>query len=154
MKRTLPSISIILYTSKTLSNGEHPIMLRISHNGQRKYKSLGLSCSYKMWNEKKEEVRSTHPNSKNINTIIRAERNKAEMKLMELERDNVDYSATSLIKSLTKSSSETITLFEIFEDRYSYFKDRGSMNSATGYRTLLNVIKRYSNNVDFEHPTP
>ena len=51
MKRNLPSISAILYTSKTLANGEHPIMLRVSYNGQRKYKSLGFSCSEKLWNE-------------------------------------------------------------------------------------------------------
>lgn len=60
MKRSLPTVSVILYKSKTLANGEHPIMLRLCYNGQRKYKSFGLSCSEKMWNEKKEEVRSSH----------------------------------------------------------------------------------------------
>ena len=54
MKSSLPTVTVILYKSKTLANGEHPIMLRLCHNGQRKYKSLGLSCSEKMWNEKKE----------------------------------------------------------------------------------------------------
>ena len=54
MKRSLPTVSVILYKSKTLANGEHPIMLRLCYNGQRKYKSFGLSCSEKMWNEKKE----------------------------------------------------------------------------------------------------
>ena len=44
MKRNLPTISAILYTSKTLANGEHPIMLRVCYNGKRKYKSLGISC--------------------------------------------------------------------------------------------------------------
>lgn len=34
MKRNLPSISAILYTSKTLANGEHPIMLRVSYTSQ------------------------------------------------------------------------------------------------------------------------
>lgn len=36
MKRNLPTISAILYTSKTLANGEHPIMLRVCYNGKRK----------------------------------------------------------------------------------------------------------------------
>ena len=73
MKSSLPTVTVILYKSKTLANGEHPIMLRLCYNGQRKYKSFGLSCSEKMWNEKKEEVRSTHPYAKSI---------------MELERDD------------------------------------------------------------------
>ena len=36
-------ISVICYKSKTLSNGEHPLMLRVAQNGKSKYKGLGLS---------------------------------------------------------------------------------------------------------------
>ena len=54
MKSSLPTVTVVLYKSKTLANGEHPIMLRLCYNGQRKYKSFGLSCSEKMWNENKE----------------------------------------------------------------------------------------------------
>lgn len=36
-----PSISVVCYASKALLNGEHPIMLQVSKNGVRKYKSLG-----------------------------------------------------------------------------------------------------------------
>lgn len=32
MKRNMPTISVVLYTSKTLANGEHPIMLRVCYN--------------------------------------------------------------------------------------------------------------------------
>ena len=85
MKRNLPSISAILYTSKTLANGEHPIMLRVSYNGQRKYKSLGFSCSEKLWNDKKQEVRLGHPLALNMNTIIRSEIDKANKYVMSLE---------------------------------------------------------------------
>lgn len=62
-------------------------MLRLCYNGQRKYKSFGLYSSEKMWNEKKEEVRSTHPYAKSMNTLIRAEVDKANKRIMELERD-------------------------------------------------------------------
>lgn len=51
MKSSLPTVTVVLYKSKTLANGEHPIMLRLCYNGQRKYKSFGLSCSEKMWDE-------------------------------------------------------------------------------------------------------
>ena len=49
MKKNLPTISVILYTSKKLANNSHPIMLRVCYNGERKYKSIGLSCSKAMW---------------------------------------------------------------------------------------------------------
>ena len=150
MKRSLPTVSVILYKSKTLANGEHPIMLRLCYNGQRKYKSFGLSCSEKMWNEKKEEVRSTHPYAKSMNTLIRAEVDKANKKIMELERDKADYSVTTLVKDLSKSAPTTTSLFDMFEERISYFKSTHSHNTATGYRTLLNTIKRYTEDIDYE----
>lgn len=150
MKRSLPTVSVILYKSKTLANGEHPIMLRLCYNGQRKYKSFGLSCSEKMWNEKKEEVRSTHPYAMSMNTLIRAEVDKANKKIMELERDKADYSVTTLVKDLSKSAPTTTSLFDMFEERISYFKSTHSHNTATGYRTLLNTIKRYTEDIDYE----
>ena len=150
MKRSLPTVSVILYKSKTLANGEHPIMLRLCYNGQRKYKSFGLSCSEKMWNEKKEEVRSTHPYAMSMNTLIRAEVDKANKKIMELERDKADYSVTTLVKDLSKSAPTTTSLFDMFEERISYFKSTHSHNTATGYRTLLNTIKRYTEDTDYE----
>ena len=150
MKSSLPTVSVILYKSKTLANGEHPIMLRLCYNGQRKYKSFGLSCSEKMWNEKKEEVRSSHPYSKSMNTLIRAEVDKANKRIMELERDKKDYSVATLMKDLSKSTPTTASLFDMFEERISYFKSIHSHNTATGYRTLLNAIKRYTENTDYE----
>lgn len=150
MKRNLPSISAILYLSKTLANGEHPIMLRVSYNGQRKYKSLGFSCPEKHWNEKKQEVRSGHPMALNMNTIIRSEIDKANRYVMSIEGQE-DYSANSIIKAISKTAHTTHTLFSLFEERIDYFANTTQKhNTATGYRTLLNVIKRFNSNEDVE----
>ena len=35
------TISVVCYKSKTLSNGEHPLMLRISKDGKKKYRLSG-----------------------------------------------------------------------------------------------------------------
>lgn len=34
------TVNVVCYTSKILSNGEHPLMLRICKNGKKKYQSL------------------------------------------------------------------------------------------------------------------
>jgi len=150
MKRNLPSISAILYLSKTLANGEHPIMLRVSYNGQRKYKSLGLSCSEKLWNEKKQEVRLSHPMARNMNTIIRNEIDKANKYVMSVEGQQ-DYSANSIVNAISKTLPSTRTLFSLFEERIAFYRNvTKKHNTATGYRTLLNIIKRYNGNEDIE----
>lgn len=150
MKRNLPSISAILYLSKTLANGEHPIMLRVSYNGQRKYKSLGFSCSEKLWNEKKQEVRLGHPMALNMNTIIRNEIDRANKYVMSIEGQK-DYSAYSIIKAISKTAPTTHTLFSLFEERIAYFSDiTKKYNTATGYKTLLNIVKNFSGGEDVE----
>lgn len=150
MKRNLPTISAVLYSSKTLANGEHPIMLRVSYNGQRKYKSLGISCSEKQWNEKKQEVRLGHSMALNMNTIIRSEIDKANKYVLSIEGKE-DYSASSIIKAVTKTAPTTHTLFSLFEERIDFFTyTTHKHNTATGYRTLLNIIKRYTEKEDIE----
>ena len=151
MKKTLPSISVLLYTSKELANGEHPIMLRVTYNKQRKYKGLGVSCTEKDWNEKKSEVRSTHPNAVDINTIIRRERNNAEDVVLTLEKSGVQYSVASILNALTRVVPVNKTIYGLFDERVTFFKDKaGQYNTATGYTTLLNIIKRYTDYNDVE----
>jgi hypothetical protein len=35
-------VNIICYKSKTLSNGEHPLMIRVCKDGRKKYQSIGI----------------------------------------------------------------------------------------------------------------
>ena len=151
MKRNSPSIHVILYKSKVLANGKCPIMLRVSYNGERKYKSLGLSCSEKYWNEKKQEVRQSHPMAKKMNTIIRNEIATANKYVLSVESQQQSYSANSIIKALSKSAPTKHTLFSLFEERLDYFYNvTQKYNTATGYKTLLNAIKRYTDNEDMD----
>lgn len=36
------NVNILCYKSKTLSNGEHPLMIRVCKDGKKKYQSLGI----------------------------------------------------------------------------------------------------------------
>ena len=63
------SISVVCYKSKTLSNGEHPLMLRISKDGKKKYISIGLSIHPQLWDFTKNEPKPKCPNKDLINLI-------------------------------------------------------------------------------------
>ncbi len=148
MKRNLPTISAILYTSKTLANGEHPIMLRVCYNGKRKYKSMGISCKPQEWSDDKQRVKGKRANS--LNSIITKELADAQNYVLSLEGKE-DYSASTIISDLQKKAPTKLTLFALFEERIEFFKiEKGKYNTATGYRTLLNRIKKYTNNKDIE----
>lgn len=100
---------------------------------------------------KKEEVRAGHPQSVSFNSIIRREKRNADNVIISLEKSGVTYSVSSIIKALTKVAPSTMTLFNLFEVRIDFFKTiTEQFNTATGYKTLLNVIKRYTDNDDIE----
>ena len=50
--------NIVCYKSKTLSNGEHPLMIRVCKDGKKKYKSLGVSVNPKFWNFEKNTLKA------------------------------------------------------------------------------------------------
>ena len=43
------TVLVVCYKSKTLSNGEHPLMLRVIKNRKISYKSLKVSVNAKFW---------------------------------------------------------------------------------------------------------
>ncbi len=43
------TIKVLCYKSKTLSNGEHPLMLCVCKDNKRKYQSLGISIKAEQW---------------------------------------------------------------------------------------------------------
>ena len=57
----MSSIKVVLYLSKTLKNGEHPIMLRVIKDRQTKYVSIGSSCSVDLWDTKNNLPKKKHP---------------------------------------------------------------------------------------------
>lgn len=64
------TIEAVLYTSKTLSNGQHPIMLRLTRNRKRKYISLHISLDAKFWDFDKSRPKRNCPDKERINTLI------------------------------------------------------------------------------------
>ena len=68
------TINVLCYKSKTLSNGEHPIMVRICKDGKKKYASVGISVKAKHWNFEKNEPKPNCPNREHINFLIASKR--------------------------------------------------------------------------------
>lgn len=142
MKRNLPTISAILYTSKTLSNGEHPIMLRVCYNGKRKYKSMGISCKPQEWSDDKQRVKGQRANS--LNTIITTELTKANEYVLSLEGKEA-YSASTIISDLQKSSPSKLTLFALFEERIEFFKVKKGKYKGYIYDNTLTTVTLQNN---------
>lgn len=54
------TVKVVYYTQKTLADGSHPFMVRITKNRKLKYIATGLSLLPKYWNSDKKEVRRSY----------------------------------------------------------------------------------------------
>jgi len=106
------TISIVCFKSKTLANGEHPLMVRISKNKKKKYKSLGISVLPQHWDFEKNKPKPNCPNKELILKIILEQEIEFQKQILELKSDKKDYTATTLLDSvIEKQSSMTVEEF-------------------------------------------
>ena len=64
------TVSVICFKAKKLSNGESPIMVRITKDRKTKYKSLGVSVKPEHWDFAKNRPKPNCPNGDYILKII------------------------------------------------------------------------------------
>lgn len=76
MKVSIAVIKLVLRTNKTLADGSHPIMLRVSFNGMKE-RSSGYSCTEKYWDKKNEMVKKGYPNFVMVNAELKRMKDEA-----------------------------------------------------------------------------
>ena len=98
------TVLVVCYKSKTLSNGEHPLMLRVIKNRKISYKSLKISVDAKYWDFEKSEPKSNCPNKDLINKIILQTKLEYQSKILEKRANFPRYSAkTAFFYQLSQS---------------------------------------------------
>ena len=129
-------LSVVLFTSKTLSDGTHPIMLRLFYKKKLFYKSLGISCKENEWNV--DGCRKSFSSYATYNKIIRNEKSKAQERI-DLFLANKDKKPFS-IEDIFVPESGRKTIIEVIEEHKSqYFK----FNTIQKYRNLVGRLKEY-----------
>jgi site-specific recombinase XerD len=136
------NVSIILYKSKTLSNGEHPLMLRVCKNGQRKYVSIGISCPVRLWNDKGQKPRKTHPDHLLIESIIDQKIQEYRTAELEAKNDGKIKSSSELIRSIEKKNADAsvIKYFDVIIDR---LQSSHQIGNANVYTNTKNSFKNF-----------
>ena len=132
----------LLYTSKTLSNGEHPIMIRFTHKGKRKYVSLGISCSANQWNKKDKSPTRKHPLYKEIQILISEKVNeyRREVYSMEAAKELTDLKSLSMQISSPKSR---IILSDYIDELVQELKSNQKIETANIYRSTKNAWTKF-----------
>ena len=148
------TISVICYKSKTLANGEHPLMLRIAQDGKSTYKSLKISVAAKYWDSKKNEPKTNAPNKDLIQKIILKTKLDYQQKILEKKANSEEFTAISLInekKEEVKAKTVEEFYLSIIEDLRQKGRIGNSYAYLNSYNTLRNFNKGKKLNYTFSH---
>ena len=99
------TIKVLCYKSKTLSNGEHPLMLCVCKDRKRKFQSLGLSIKAEQWDFKTNQPKAKCPNRDRIILLINEKINEIQKVALDKRIEGKDFTATTLIESTTKNTT-------------------------------------------------
>lgn len=139
------TVNVLCYKSKVLSNGEHPLMLCITKDRKRKYKSLGISVNPKFWDFEKERPKSNCPNRELILKIILEKENEYQKQILEFKSEEKDFTASTLLDAKTNKINYK-TVSEFYTEHIKYLKSIEKIGTAKIYNDSLNSLKRFTNN--------
>lgn len=98
------TIKVLCYKSKTLSNGEHPLMVCVCKDGKRKYQSLGISIKAEQWDFKSNLPKTKCPNRDRIILLINERINEIQKAALDKRIAGKNFTATTLIESTTNNT--------------------------------------------------
>lgn len=140
------TINVVCYKSKTLANGEHPLMVRVSKDGKKKYQSLGISVNPKYWDFKKSKPKPNCPNKELIQKIILEKETEYQKQVLELQSDRKDYTATSLLSVVSdKNKIYRKTVDTFYRELIEKYNSSGSRGNALVYKDSYNSLKTFMN---------
>lgn len=139
------SAKIVLYKSKTLSDGNHPVMLRVTIDRKPKYYSIGnqFKCKEGQWNKKNNEFNKKFPNHEKANKEIFNELSKANGIFIDL-KDVPNYNHHDFNKKYTRKT-QRIYLLDYFKQIIERLENAGKAGNAEVYKTARNKFKDFFN---------
>ena len=139
--------NIVCYKSKTLSNGEHPLMIRICKDGKKKYKSLGVSVNPKFWNFEKNALKPNSPNYEYLSKIIADKASELSEEIVKLKSERKGFTASTLIEWKSQRVKPR-TVNDLFREQIERLKDEGRRGYMLSVRQVYNSLLMFNKHLD------
>ena len=141
------TVNIICYRQKTLKNGENPLMIRVCKDGQKKFKSLGLSVLPSNWDFKTNRPKAKCPNKELILQTILEKEAEFQREILELASMRKEYTASSLIASKTnQTKAKTVGAF--YNELIQHYQETDKLGNVRTYKYSLRSIIRFCGKAD------
>ena len=140
---TMARIKIILYKSKTYSDGRHPLMIQITHKRITKRISLNRQLFADEWDEESGLPTKGATHYQSITSKVIEKRATIDRILTEIEREKADYHIDEIVNKF-KSPSVQISFTEYFKEIHDRLLKTKKYGNAEAYQSALNSLVRFA----------
>ncbi len=142
------TVKVLCYKSKTLSNGEHPLMLCVCKDNKRKYQSLGISVSAEHWDFKNNRPNDRCPNRERIIILINEKVNEIQRIALDKQIAGRDYTASTLIESSKPTDNSKKTVGDYYLTYIDNLKKENRLRYAGMYEISYNSFIKFNKHLD------
>ena len=139
------TVNVVCYTSKILSNGEHPLMLRICKDSKKKYQSLGISVLPRYWDFTRNKPKPNCPNKEYIQKIILDKQTELQQRMLEFNSEQKEYTTTTLLNDENKRF-ELKTVCQFYQELIEQCKSNDKCGNRLIYKGSYNSLKVFTKN--------
>ncbi len=141
------TVNVLCYKSKTLSNGENPLMIRVCKDGTKKYKSLGISINPIYWDFEKSKPKNNCPNKELINKIIANRSKEFSEQIVKLKSEDKDFTSSKLVEDVQgKVKSRTVN--SLFLEQIQRLTEEGRLGYMLSTQQVYNSLIRFNKHLN------
>lgn len=142
------TLTTVLYTSKTLSDGTHPLMLRLTKNRRIKYISLHISLDAKFWDFDKSRPKRNCPDKERINTLIETKTKELQEQILDFKTSDKEYTLNTLLE---KASRKVVrqTVGEYLNGYIDRLLVANRVGNAKTFQELRTSLTKFCRSLDF-----
>lgn len=144
MKTSQATINYYLKTAKKLSDGSHPIMLRVCYHGFKDISSH-YSCDVKHWDKKNQCIKKGYPNYVIANYELNRLKSSIIAKRDEFIHQGIEYTPSMLLSFDEAKKGISSVVKDLIVSYYSEKELRGS--TMTAWKHSSNLIEEFHKGV-------
>ena len=141
------TVNVLCYKSKTLSNGEHPLMICLCKDNKRKYISIGASVNPRFWDFDKNKPKRNCPNKEQLSKLIAETEQKYSEQILDYSTTGREYTLETLVETVD-NSSKCKTVNDLFQHHIKQLMDENRLGYALSVRQVYTSLIKYKGNLD------
>jgi integrase/recombinase XerD len=144
----MANVKILLYKSKSFKDGRHPVVLRVTHERNRKYITLGegnrgYSCLPDQWNDQTSRFKREFTDYKTLNQILLDTEQKANKIIHRLALDNEEFTFEKFERLIGWAKSKD-DLNTIFTEEIDRLRKAGRISYANVFESTKEAIQKFA----------